>query len=167
MNLRLATTEDLPEIKILFSEITENLNNSGIEIWDDIYPNCAFPDDIKRESLFVLEKEGKIISAFALCPPQADEGTVRWEAPEAKAIYLYRLGVGVPYLNKGIGSLMLSEAARISKERGAEYLRLLVVDFNEPAINLYIKNGYRKAEGFYMNYLNDLVLKEYGYEIRV
>ncbi len=167
MNLRAATVKDLPELKILFSRITENLDNNGIHIWDDIYPDCAFPDDIKRESLFVIEEESKIISAFALCPSQEDEGTIRWEKPDAKGIYIYRLGVAPECLRKGVGAFTVKEAERIAKERGGEYLRLLVVDFNTPAIEFYIRNGYKEAEGFYMNYLNDMVLKEYGYEIKL
>lgn len=167
MKLRLATIKDLPELKALFASITAELDKNGISIWDDIYPYCAFPDDIERESLFVLTEEGKIISAFALCPPQEDEGTIVWENPEAKGIYIYRLGVAPDYLKKGMGSYMIKEAEKIAKERGGEYLRLLVVDFNKPAIEFYIKNGYRRAQGYYINDLNDFVLKEYGYEIRL
>ncbi len=167
MNLRAATVKDLPELKKLFARITANLNNNGIHIWDDIYPDCAFPDDIKRDSLFVIEEDGEIISAFALCPPQEDEGTIKWEKPDAKGIYIYRLGVAPEYLRKGIGAFTVKEAERIARERGGEYLRLLVVDFNTPAIKFYIKNGYKEAEGFYINYLNDKVLKEYGYEIKL
>lgn len=48
---------------------------------------------------------------------------------------------------------------------GAEYLRLFVVDINEPAINLYVKNGFKKAEGVYDEVIDDdLVLHEYGFE---
>lgn len=167
MKLRLATIKDLPELKALFSSITAELDKNGISIWDDVYPYCAFPDDIKRDSFFVLEESGKLISAFALCPPQEDEGSIVWENSESKGIYIYRLGVAPDCLKKGIGSYMIKEAQRIAKERGGEYLRLLVVDFNKPAIAFYLKNGYTKAQGYYMNYLNDLVLKEYGYEIKL
>lgn len=167
MKLRQATVKDLPELKTLFARITAQLDKNGISIWDDIYPDCAFPDDIKRNSLFVLEEDGRIISAFALCSPQEDEGTIKWENPDANGIYIYRLGVAPEYLRKGIGAFTIKEAERIAREIGGEYLRLLVVDFNTPAIEFYIKNGYKKAEGFYMNYLNDMVLKEYGYEIKL
>ena len=49
-----------------------------------------------------------------------------------------------------------------------EYLRLFVVDINKPAIQLYVKNGFRKVEGVYEEVFEDgFVLREYGYEIKV
>ncbi len=164
MNLRQATVKDLPELKTLFARITAYLDEKDISIWDDIYPDCAFPDDIKRESLFVLEEGDRLISAFALCNPQEDEGTIRWENPDAKGIYLFRFGVAPDCLKKGIGTYMLKEAERIAKERTGEYLRLLVVYYNTPAISFYEKNGYRKAEGIYVKDQDGLILREYGYE---
>ena len=39
------------------------------------------------------------------------------------------------------------------------------MDINEPAINLYVKNGFKKAEGVYDEVIDDdLVLHEYGFE---
>ncbi len=167
MNLRLATEKDLPEISRLFSAITKKLDSENICIWDEIYPDCAFPDDIKRKSLFVLGEDEKLVSAFALCEPMEDEGSIVWENPEAKGVYLFRFGVAPDCLKKGIGAYMLREAEKIAKERGGEYLRLLVVDYNIPAIKFYEKNGYIKAGGFYVKDQDGLILKEYGYEKRL
>ena len=45
---------------------------------------------------------------------------------------------------------------------------LFVVDVNEPAINLYRKNGFTKASGVYEEVFDDgFMLREYGYEIEV
>lgn len=167
MNLRLATEKDLPALHNLFASITRKLDSENICIWDEIYPDCAFPDDIKRKSLFVLEEGDRFISAFALCEPQEDEGSIVWENPTANGIYLFRFGVSPDCLNKGIGTYMLKEAERIAKERGGEYLRLLVVDYNTPAIIFYEKNGYGKAEGYYVKDQDGLILKEYGYELNL
>ncbi len=167
MNLRLATEKDLSEISRLFSAITKKLDGDGIRIWDEIYPDCAFPDDIERKSLFLLEEGSRLISAFALCEPMDDEGSIVWENPEAKGIYLFRFGVAPDCLNKGVGTYMLEEAEKIAKERGGEYLRLLVVDYNIPAINFYEKNGYRRAEGIYVKDQDGLILREYGYELKL
>ncbi len=167
MNLRIATEKDLPLIHKLFADITRKLDSEGICIWDEVYPDCAFPDDIKRKSLFVLEEEEKLISAFALCEPMDDEGSIVWENSTAKGVYLFRFGVSPDCLNKGIGTYMLKEAERIARDRGGEYIRLLVVDYNTPAIKFYEKNGYRKAEGHYVKDQDGLILKEYGYELKL
>lgn len=167
MNLRLAEEKDIPEINKLFKDITRKLDEDGIPIWDEIYPSCAFPGDIKRKSLFLLEEKGEILSAFALCERPEDEGTVEWESPEAKGIYLFRFAVAPVCLKRGIGTLVLGEAEREAKERGGEYLRLLVVDYNLPAIAFYEKNGYKKAKGHYLKHQDALKLKEYGYELKL
>lgn len=58
--------------------------------------------------------------------------------------------------------------AEIAKSFGMEYLRLFVADINKPAIRLYVKNGFQKAEGIYEEVFEDgFVLCEYGYEIKV
>lgn len=59
---------------------------------------------------------------------------------------------------------MLHEAAKLAAEKNAEYLRLFVVDINVPAVNLYLKNGFRQAEGVYEENFDDFVLREYGFE---
>ena len=58
--------------------------------------------------------------------------------------------------------------AETAKSFGMEYLRLFVADINKPAIRLYVKNGFQKAEGIYEEVFEDgFVLREYGYEIKV
>ena len=92
--------------------------------------------------LYVLLDGEEIVSAFALCDANAGEGAVQWKENGAKALYLDRLGVAVRYAKRGIGSRMLAEARELAGALGAEYLRLFVVDINEPAIRLYEKKGF-------------------------
>lgn len=77
-----------------------------------------------------------------------------------------RFGIIINYLRKGIGSLILEKVKETAKALGAEYLRLFVVDINQPAIHLYVKNGFKKIDGIYDEVIDEeLVLHEYGYEI--
>ncbi|WP_376774592.1 GNAT family N-acetyltransferase [Clostridium thailandense] len=72
-------------------------------------------------------------------------------------MYLDCFGVNVNYSRQGIGSLMLKQA---------KYLRLFVVDINKPAINVYLKNGFKQVDGIYEEKIDDgLILREYGFEI--
>ena len=90
---------------------------------------------------------------------------MRWSDEQGKALYIDRFGVNVDYLRRGIGSIALNMAVAQAGELGAEYLRLFVVDINEPAINLYVKNGFKKADGVYDEVIDDdLVLHEFGFE---
>lgn len=168
MYLRQAAMEDLPQLKAVYKEIIEKMNEDNVQIWDDIYPCEFFKDDIENDQLYVLDDNGKIASAFALCDSNSGEGSVEWEVNDAKAYYIDRFGVNVHYLRKGIGGTMLREAAALAREKGAEYLRLFVVDINEPAINLYLKNGFKRGNGIYEERIDeDYVLREIGFEMKV
>lgn len=168
MNFRLADEEDLPQLKAVYKKLVNHMNEDNIEIWDDIYPCEFLYDDIKNNGLYVLTDNHDIVSAFALCGSNAGQSHVKWEKKDAKALYIDRFGVNVDYLRQGIGGIMLRHAAETAGEKGAEYLRLFVVDINEPAMNLYIKNGFKRAEGVYDEVIDDdLVLHEFGFEIEL
>lgn len=168
MNFRQAVMQDLSQLKDMYKQIVKNMNEQDIQIWDDIYPCEFFEEDIKNNQLYVLLNNGEIVSAFALCKTNSGENEVNWNDNHAEVLYIDRLGVNIKYSKKGIGSLMLDKAKEISKTFGAEYLRLFVVDINIPAIQLYIKNGFVKADGIYDEVFADgFVLHEYGYEIKL
>lgn len=166
MDFRLAVMQDLLQIKSVYKSLIEKMNREQIQIWDDIYPCEFFAEDIRSNRLYVLLDKDDIVSAFVLCDTNPGEKFVAWQDNHCRALYLDRLGVNVNYARMGIGSFMLEKAKETAKKLGAEYLRLFVVDINEPAIQLYVKNGFIKRNGVYDEVIeNDLVLHEYGYEV--
>ena len=167
MNLRLAEKNDLPQLKTMYEKIIDNMNKNNIQIWNEIYPCEFFQDDIQNKSLYVLTENDDIIAAFALCESNDGEGHLKWENVKEKALYIDRFGVNVKYLRKGIGELMLKSATKLAKQMGAKYLRLFVVDVNKPAINLYLKNGFKRVDGIYKEKIDDFVMCEYGFEIEI
>lgn len=169
MNLRLANIRDLSNLKAVYGNIIDNMNRNNIQIWNEIYPYQCFKEDIENNRLYLLVEDDDIIAAaFALCESNAGESSVQWENPNDKALYLDRLGVNVDYLRRGIGSIVLKYAITLTKQKNAKYLRLFVVDINKPAINLYLKNGFRQVDGIYEERIHaDLTLREYGFEIEV
>lgn len=168
IEFQLARMSDLESIKTMYKEIIENMNRQGINIWDDIYPCEFFAEDINNDRLYVLKTKDEILSAFALGKNNLGENAVEWKEPHAKAIYLDRLGVNVKYSKTGIGRLMLEKAKEIARSNDAKYLRLFVVDTNEPAIRLYENNNFIKAKGMYEERFEDgFCLHEFGYEIEI
>lgn len=166
MKLRLANKQDLPQLKTMYKDIVENMNKNKITTWDDVYPSIFFESDILNKQLYVLEDDSVIVSAFCLCDDNID--SIQWKEPAAKALYIQRLGVNVLYMQKGIGSKTLDEAKEIARKLNYNYLRLLVVDFNYPAINLYLKNGFVKKEGVHSEIIDEeIILYEHGYEIEL
>jgi len=169
MDFRLASINDLPKLKVVYGKIIDNMNRNNISIWDEIFPCEFFKDDIENNSLYLLvEDHYEIVGAFALFESNVGEGYVKWEKSTEKALYLGRFGVNVNYLRRGIGSIMLKYAMALTNQKNAKYLRLLVVDINKPAIDLYLKNGFRRVDGIYEERIDDdLILREYGFEIEV
>jgi len=169
MDLRLANINDLSKLKAVYGKIIDNMNRNNIPIWDEIYPCEFFRDDIENNRLYLLvEEHDDIVAAFALCESNAGESHVEWENAHDKALYIDRFGVNVDYSRRGIGSIMLKHAITLTKQKNAKYLRLFVVDINKPAINVYLKNGFRQVDGIYEERIDDdLILREYGFEIEV
>ena len=169
MELRLANMNDLSKLKAVYGNIINNMKRNNIPIWDEIYPCEFFSDDIENNRLYLLvDDHDDIAAAFALCESNAGESYVKWENVHDKALYIDRFGVNVDYSRQGIGSIMLKHAITLAKQKNAKYLRLFVVDINKPAINVYLKNGFRQVDGIYEERINDeLVFHEYGFEIEV
>ncbi len=168
MQYRIATQEDLLEIKTMFSKIIDKMEMEGVEIWDNIYPCELFEKDIQNKNLYLLLKSNTIVGAFALCEDHSGDHAVEWQRMNAKAVYIDRLGVHVDFGKQGIGTELLKIASKIATEKGAEYLRLFVVDCNAPAVNLYEKFGFQQAKGIYMEVIDDtLSFDEFGYEIKL
>ena len=71
MEFTLAVMQDLEQLKSIYQEIIKNMNENGIQIWDDIYPCEFFEDDIKNKRLYLLKKK-KSYPRF-LYPIQARE----------------------------------------------------------------------------------------------
>ena len=168
MDFRLANISDLPKLKIVYGNIIDNMNRINIQIWDEIYPCELFSNDIANNRLYLLvEEPDDIVAAFALCESNAGESHMKWENADDKALYLDRFGVNINYSRRGIGSIMLSYAIMVTKQKNDKYLRLFVVDINKPAINLYIKNGFSQVDGIYEERVDDEhILREYGFEIK-
>jgi len=168
MDFRLADKADLPQLKAVYGKIIYNMNKNNIQIWDEIYPCEIFPNDVENGCLYVMTENDEIVSAFALYSSNAGKDYVEWENKQSKALYMDRFGVNVNYLRNGAGSKALGFAVEIAKEKGAEYLRLFVVDINKAAINFYIKNGFERAQGIYEERIDDdLILHEFGFELKI
>lgn len=169
MTTRLATQKDLPELKIMFDKIVAKMNNDGICIWNEFYPFEEFADDIKNKNLYVITDQQKIIAAFGLYSKMASSKNFDWENPNCPALYIARVGVNVNNLRQGLGSKIIEQANQIAKQQNIQYLRLNVVEINKPAIQLYVKNGFKKVSGIYKEFSPTLnkTLCEYGYELEI
>ena len=168
METVLAKLEDLQNIKDMYFKIIENMYSNNIKIWNEYYPNEVFEEDIANENLYLLKENENILGAFAMYEHINPEEDIEWEDKDAKAYLLNRVGVNVEYLRQGIGKKLIESACEIASLKGAGYLRLLVSDVNNPAIELYTKCNFNKLKGIHEERIReDFSLYEYGFEMQL
>ncbi len=66
MHLRLATLNDLIDIKAMYEEVIIHMQGQGLNFWDEYYPCPLFLNDIKNKNLYLLVDKNEIIAAFVL-----------------------------------------------------------------------------------------------------
>lgn len=165
MKIILAEEKDLVDIKEMYVKIINNMISNGITIWNKYYPIEVFEEDIREKNLYLLKNNDVILGAFALYEHKDIESDVKWKDTKAKGFLLNRVGVNVDYIRQGIGQKLVKEAAKLAREKGAKFLRLLVVKENTPAIKLYDKCEFERVEGLHEEKIrDDYSLFEYAYE---
>ncbi len=169
MLFRLATTDDLPSLNNMYSAIIDDLKKHDIEIWDDIFPICFFPQDIKSKQLYLLFADNVLVGATVVGYEHGgSELHVDWADNTARSAYIKRLGVNVDYRRKGIAAELLNHAKKVAYQNGCEYMRLFVADVNTPAIDMYQKCGFSKIDKIYKDVIaEDFILYEYPFEIKL
>lgn len=168
MELRLANMTDLPKVQEMYRAVVKNMIQNKIYVWDEVYSVDFLSDDIKKSNFYILEQGDVIISAFALNTSREGEFFVKFDSGPEKALYLDRFCVNANFLRKGIAEFTINEAIELSRKLGAKYLRLFAADNNMPAINLYLKTGFKKAYGVYEEKIDDeTILYEIGFEIKI
>lgn len=167
MKLKLANKQDINKVKMMYKEITNHMIKNNIFIWDEHYPYGVVENDINNKSLYILEKNNKIIAACVLANKSDGSKFIKWLNKSENVLYIERFAVNREYLNKNIGSIMLSEINGLAKNLKKDYLRLFVVDSNTNAIKFYLKNNFIKQEGMYSHKTYEKEINEYAYEREV
>ena len=52
MNFRMAKMDDLPQLKVVYKKIIEEMNYNNIDIWDEIYPLLHMIQDLLIQLFF-------------------------------------------------------------------------------------------------------------------
>ena len=149
MEFRLATIEDLDEIKEMYREIIRETERLGRPIWGSDYPVDFLHVDVESNRMFILVDGNEIVAAVALCDAIWDDSMVDYEDPEAKAKYIERLAVRPSRWREGLSRTIMEKAEETARNMGAEYLRLYVIESNKPASSLYRKIGFHQIGAEY------------------
>ena len=166
MIFRKSNIEDLSKLYDMYAKIVEKVQSNNLCMWNQYYPSMCLEDDVKEKRLYLLEENDEIMAACAVSPLNEAENKIEWKDPLAKALYVERLGVNVDYQRRGIASLLVKNVEQFAKENEYGYVRLFVVNQNEPARKLYEKNGFQKIEGLYKHCVTEeTTLLEQAYEL--
>jgi len=131
INIRLATIDDIPFIHALVLELAE---------YEEAAQEFLITKDYYKEEFekgtfecIVAEKADEIIG---ICIYYLTFST--WKG---RMLYLEDFVVKSGYRNQGIGQLLYDRFIEISKEKQCTMVKWQVLDWNDPAIKFYEKNG--------------------------
>ncbi len=128
--IRPATEDDVPIILSLIRELAE---------YERLSHEVVATEGLLREALFGERRGAEVLIA---CYKGAPAGFALFFHSFSTflgrpGIYLEDLYVKPEFRGKGIGRALLTHLARLAKERGCGRLEWSVLDWNEPAIELY------------------------------
>ena len=128
--IRPATEDDVPIILSLIRELAE---------YERLSHEVVATEGLLRESLFGERRGAEVLIA---CYKGAPAGLALFFHSFSTflgrpGIYLEDLYVKPEFRGRGIGRALLTQLARLAKERGCGRLEWSVLDWNEPAIKLY------------------------------
>ena len=110
MRLRVAEISDLDDLKAMYGKVVKNMNESGLDIWNDVYPCSFLEEDIQTGCLYILCDEKCFAGAFSLKDENKGAGEVTWNLSGRKPVYIEKLAVAAEYRGRGCGSVLLDEA---------------------------------------------------------
>ena len=148
--IRKATWNDLNIILSLYDEIHDGKEAGLIPvIWKrGVYPSCATAEAaLKRDDLFVLEKEGRIVGSGIINRNQLDVYTgAPWQysVPDDQVCVLHTMMISPAEFGKGYAGEFLRFYEEYALEQGCTELRIDTNDKNAPARAMYKKHGYRE-----------------------
>ena len=141
--------DEVFEIYQHYVRVIACMQESGIDQWDDLYPNSAdVAADITNGDLWVGEEDGKILCTFAVnntCEEEYD--ACPWQYPNEPFIVVHRLAVNPKYQRQGVAKNAMEFVENTAKEKGIRTIRLDTFCGNAAGAALYENSGF-KVIGF-------------------
>jgi len=147
MEFAIDTEQDLPELMALYRAATRQMDEQGIDQWDEIYPaESVLREDIAAGQLTCGRIGGSIAVAFALeeCR-EGDYEAAAWRYAEPVFAVLHRLCVHPDVQGQGVSRKAMDYLEQLVRSRGIRAIRLDVFPQNPAALHLYESRGFVKA----------------------
>ncbi|WP_308303486.1 GNAT family N-acetyltransferase [Bacillus canaveralius] len=146
INIRIATAADIERIMEFVIHTVELMNQEGNDQWSDTYPHKDdFLADCKAGSLYVAEKDGRVIGSITIDrqePPEYKQA--HWRSDQDSFVF-HRLAVDPDVRGAGIASKLMSFSESYALEKGVFYLKTDTYSLNKKAQLLFEKNEFVKV----------------------
>lgn len=150
---RLATKEDMPRVLELINELAifEKEPEAVIVTTEKLIEDGFGPQP--KFVCFVVEVEDKV-EGLALI-------YTRYSTWKGEVIHLEDLIVSQASRGKGLGTILLDEVVKYSKQKGVKRISWEVLDWNEPAIVFYEKKGANVMRDWNVVQMDDAAIDNY------
>jgi ribosomal protein S18 acetylase RimI-like enzyme len=144
--MRLAKILEIPDILKITNACALKMSENGIHQWNEYYPSkIAFENDIRRNELYVLEENSKIIGTIVISSVMDDEYcTIEWLTENDNNCYIHRLSVHPVFQGKGYAQRMMDFAENYASKQNYSSIRLDTFSQNRRNQKFYETRGYQK-----------------------
>tara|TARA_R110002012_G_scaffold272711_2_gene458410 strand:- start:1360 stop:1860 length:501 start_codon:yes stop_codon:yes gene_type:complete len=144
--IRQAKISEIPDILTITQACAQKMQENGILQWNEHYPSKeAFIQDIKRNELFVIEKNSTVQGTIVISTLMDEEYIpIKWLTPNGNSTYIHRLSVHPELQGQGLAQKMMDFAEAFSRENGFVSVRLDTFSQNKRNQRFYEQRGYQK-----------------------
>ncbi|WP_421813244.1 GNAT family N-acetyltransferase [Flagellimonas sp.] len=144
--IRQAKISEIPDILTITQACAQKMQENGILQWNEHYPSKeAFIQDIKRNELFVIEKNSTVQGTIVISTLMDEEYIpIKWLTPNGNSTYIHRLSVHPELQGQGLAQKMMDFAEAFSRENGFVSVRLDTFSQNKRNQRFYEQRRYQK-----------------------
>ena len=155
--IRKANSNDLKRLIEITKACAAFMISNKIFQWNEYYPNIAtFKNDLKEESLYVIEKNEKVIGCIVMSQIM-DEfyQNVNWITSNKKNLYLHRLAIHPKFQKMGFAKQLMNFSFDFAQKNNFVSIRLDTFSGN-PSNNIFYKKlGFKKLGEIYFRKQSD------------
>lgn len=139
--------ENLDEIMMIIENVIIELNNQGIDQWDEIYPDIdVIKRDLNKKNAYGYFEKNELVGYVAINEEYPDEyNEIKWVINKPKFLITHRLCINPGKQGKGIAKQLISFTEKYAKDNNHSSIRLDAFSKNPNALQLYENLGYQKA----------------------
>ena len=131
--------------EMIFSLYTAAIGTEGCT-WDADYPTMEIlRDDIRREAVFVMERDGEIVGAISIDDDPLTDALAVWDAGLRPAAEISRVVVSGACRGCGIAPAMFCELHEVLRRRNYRSVHYLVSPGNKKALHAYESLKYQSV----------------------